>query len=79
MPGDAGTIRPATVGNFQVDLRGIVDRGSHHLCSSPRVYVRDLLRDAVDAVDAVDAASARRLTEPAAPPRSARPPTAPLS
>ncbi|MFI9505083.1 HSP90 family protein [Nocardia sp. NPDC052566] len=38
--------------SFQVDLRGIVDLLSHHLYSSPRVYVRELLQNAVDAVTA---------------------------
>ncbi|MFJ7157480.1 HSP90 family protein [Streptomyces sp. NPDC101118] len=38
--------------NFQVDLRGLVDLLSHHLYSSPRVYVRELLQNAVDAVTA---------------------------
>ena len=47
--------------NFQVDLRGIVDLFSHHLYSSPRVYVRELLQNAVDAI------SARRLAVPDAP------------
>jgi molecular chaperone HtpG len=37
---------------FQVDLRGIVDLLSHHLYSSPRVYVRELLQNAVDAITA---------------------------
>ncbi|MEJ2577550.1 MAG: HSP90 family protein [Kineosporiaceae bacterium] len=37
---------------FQVDLRGLVDLLSHHLYSSPRVYVRELLPNAVDAVTA---------------------------
>lgn len=37
---------------FQVDLRGIVDLLSHHLYSSPRVYLRELLQNAVDAVTA---------------------------
>ncbi|MGE7385015.1 HSP90 family protein [Streptomyces sp. NPDC004126] len=40
------------VNNFQVDLRGLVDLLSHHLYSSPRVYVRELLQNAVDAVTA---------------------------
>ncbi|MFG2293161.1 HSP90 family protein [Streptomyces sp. NPDC048603] len=44
--------------NFQVDLRGLVDLLSHHLYSSPRVYVRELLQNAVDAV------TARRIHEP---------------
>ncbi|MEU2038057.1 HSP90 family protein [Nocardia niwae] len=38
--------------SFQVDLRGIVDLLSHHLYSSPRVYLRELLQNAVDAVTA---------------------------
>ncbi|SDX99725.1 molecular chaperone HtpG [Amycolatopsis xylanica] len=37
---------------FQVDLRGVVDLLSQHLYSSPRVYVRELLQNAVDAVTA---------------------------
>ncbi|MFJ3922398.1 HSP90 family protein [Streptomyces sp. NPDC090022] len=41
-----------TVNSFQVDLRGLVDLLSHHLYSSPRVYVRELLQNAVDAVTA---------------------------
>jgi molecular chaperone HtpG len=52
---------PVTVESFRVDLRGIVDLFSHHLYSSPRVYVRELLQNAVDAI------SARRLDEPGAP------------
>ncbi|MFF2951369.1 HSP90 family protein [Kitasatospora sp. NPDC057965] len=46
---------------FRVDLRGIVDLLSHHLYTSPQVYVRELLQNAVDAVTAVrahDAAAA---------------------
>lgn len=43
---------------FQVDLRGVVGLLSHHLYTSPRVYVRELLQNAVDAI------SARRLAEP---------------
>jgi len=46
---------------FQVDLRGVVDLLSQHLYSSPRVYVRELLQNAVDAV------TARRVFDPAAP------------
>ncbi|WP_229076515.1 HSP90 family protein [Actinoplanes sp. DH11] len=38
---------------FQVDLRGIVDLLSHHLYASPRVYIRELLQNAVDAITAV--------------------------
>src|SRR5215471_3079628 len=46
---------------FQVDLRGLVDLLSQHLYSSPRVYVRELLQNAVDAT------TARRKLEPGAP------------
>ncbi|CAM5274710.1 Chaperone protein HtpG [Streptomyces violaceorubidus] len=46
---------------FQVDLRGLVDLLSHHLYSSPRVYLRELLQNAVDAL------TARHTLEPAAP------------
>ncbi|MFG1641574.1 HSP90 family protein [Amycolatopsis sp. NPDC049252] len=46
---------------FQVDLRGVVDLLSRHLYSSPRVYVRELLQNAVDAV------TARRAQDPACP------------
>lgn len=44
--------------SFQVDLRGVVDLLSQHLYSSPRVYVRELLQNAVDAVTARRAADA---------------------
>lgn len=47
--------------SFQVDLRGLVDLLSQHLYSSPRVYIRELLQNAVDAV------TARRLHDPLAP------------
>ncbi|MGW5100285.1 HSP90 family protein [Streptomyces sp. NPDC004100] len=46
---------------FQVDLRGLVDLLSHHLYSSPRVYLRELLQNAVDAL------TARHTLEPGAP------------
>ncbi len=46
---------------FRVDLRGIIDLLSHHLYSSPRVYVRELLQNAVDAI------TARRETDPSCP------------
>ncbi|HSA51292.1 MAG TPA: HSP90 family protein [Yinghuangia sp.] len=46
---------------FQVDLRGLVDLLSHHLYSSPRVYLRELLQNGVDAV------TARRAHYPDAP------------
>lgn len=52
-----------TAHTFQVDLRGLVDLLSHHLYSSPRVYLRELLQNAVDAI------TARRLTDPSAPAR----------
>jgi molecular chaperone HtpG len=48
---------------FQVDLRGVVDLLSHHLYASPRVYVRELLQNAVDAI------TARRAADPTAPAR----------
>src|SRR5256885_6564696 len=38
--------------SFQVDLRSVVDLLSHHLYASPRVYVRELLQNAVDATTA---------------------------
>lgn len=55
--------------NFQVNLRGVVDLLAHHLYSSPRVYLRELLQNAVDATTArrrLDAAApaARILVEP---------------
>jgi molecular chaperone HtpG len=46
---------------FQVDLRGLVDLLSHHLYSSPKVYLRELLQNAVDAI------TARRADDPTAP------------
>jgi molecular chaperone HtpG len=51
------------VHTFHVHLRGLVDLLSHHLYSSPRVYLRELLQNAVDAV------TARRAAEPDAPAR----------
>ncbi|WP_328962594.1 HSP90 family protein [Streptomyces virginiae] len=51
---------PSTPHSFQVDLRGLVDLLSHHLYSSPRVYVRELLQNAVDAI------TARHVLDPAA-------------
>ncbi|MFI0353168.1 HSP90 family protein [Actinomadura sp. 9N407] len=44
--------RVADEHGFRVDLRGIVDLLSRHLYSSPRVYVRELLQNAVDAITA---------------------------
>ncbi|MER6227087.1 HSP90 family protein [Streptomyces sp. 900105755] len=52
---------PAADRTFQVDLRGLVDLLSHHLYSSPRVYLRELLQNAVDAL------TARHGLEPGAP------------
>ncbi len=53
---------------FHVDLRGMVDLLSHHLYGSPRVYVRELLQNAVDAI------TARRVAETEAnPPAPGRP------
>lgn len=46
---------------FRVDLRGIVEILSHHLYSSPQVYLRELVQNARDAV------VARRLHDPNAP------------
>lgn len=43
---------------FQVNLRGIVDILSHHLYSSPRVYLRELIQNGRDAI------TARQLLEP---------------
>ncbi|MEV8532318.1 HSP90 family protein [Streptomyces sp. NPDC051211] len=54
------------VNSFQVDLRGLVDLLSHHLYSSPRVYVRELLQNAVDAVTARRAWQTQQDAEPAA-------------
>ncbi|MFD3451484.1 HSP90 family protein [Streptomyces sp. NPDC058691] len=48
---------------FQVDLRGLVDLLSHHLYSSPKVYLRELLQNGVDAI------TARRAEQPGAPAR----------
>ena len=53
--------QPEPSHTFQVDLRGMVDLLSHHLYSSPRVYIRELMQNAVDAI------TARRLLDPSAP------------
>ncbi|NTX37933.1 HSP90 family protein [Myxococcus sp. CA033] len=37
---------------FQVSLRGVIDLLSHHLYSSPGVYLRELLQNATDAIRA---------------------------
>ncbi|MFJ2605791.1 HSP90 family protein [Streptomyces sp. NPDC091279] len=54
---------PPSPHTFQVDLRGLVDLLSHHLYSSPKVYLRELLQNAVDAI------TARRAEQPDAPAR----------
>ena len=54
---------------FQVDLRGVVDLLSHHLYASPRVYVRELLQNAVDAVTARGASTPAEITVTTAPGR----------
>ncbi len=43
---------------FQVNLGGIIDLLSNHIYSSPQVFVRELLQNAVDAI------TARRLIDP---------------
>ncbi len=52
------TLRPHVDHRFQINLRGVIDLLSHHLYSSPGVYVRELLQNATDAI------RARRLLEP---------------
>jgi molecular chaperone HtpG len=51
--------------SFGVDLRGIIELLSQHLYSSPRVYVRELLQNAVDAITARGDGQARIVIEPA--------------
>ena len=46
---------------FQVDLHGVVDLLARHLYSGPRVYLRELLQNAVDAI------TARRALDPDCP------------
>ncbi len=58
--GDGGT--PSTHA-FQVDLHGVVDLLARHLYSGPRVYLRELLQNAVDAI------TARRAVDPDCPAR----------
>ena len=53
--------QPEPSHTFQVDLRGMVDLLSHHLYSSPRVFIRELMQNAVDAI------TARRQLDPEAP------------
>lgn len=53
---------PAAAHQFQVDLRGIIDLLSRHIYSGPRVFLRELLQNAVDAISArhaVDGAGGR--------------------
>ncbi|KZE91914.1 Chaperone protein HtpG [Microbacterium sp. TNHR37B] len=42
----------AAAHQFQVDLRGVIDLLSRHIYSSPRVFLRELLQNAVDAISA---------------------------
>ncbi|WP_433718915.1 HSP90 family protein [Microbacterium laevaniformans] len=42
----------AAAHQFQVDLRGVIDLLSRHIYSGPRVYLRELLQNAVDAISA---------------------------
>jgi molecular chaperone HtpG len=51
--------------SFGVDLRGIIELLSQHLYSSPRVYVRELLQNAIDAITARGEGPARIVIEPA--------------
>lgn len=46
---------------FQVDLRGVIDLLSRHIYSSPQVYLRELLQNAMDAI------AARKQLDPDAP------------
>ncbi|MEU2715056.1 hypothetical protein [Streptomyces sp. NPDC007205] len=39
--------KPHPPHRFQVDLRGLVDLLSHHLYTSPRVYLRELLQELI--------------------------------
>ncbi|WP_344271728.1 HSP90 family protein [Actinomadura napierensis] len=48
---------------FQVDLRGVVDLLSRHLYASPRVYLRELLQNAVDAITARGGGGGRVVVE----------------
>lgn len=57
-----------TTENFQVDLRGIVEILSHHLYSSPRVYVRELIQNARDALVARERAELPTPQHAATPP-----------
>ncbi|OKL46157.1 hypothetical protein BSR29_07845 [Boudabousia liubingyangii] len=38
--------------NFQVDLQGVVELLSHNLYSGPRVFIRELIQNALDAITA---------------------------
>jgi len=62
-PAEPPTDPAPTTSAFQVGLRGMVDLLSRHLYSGPRVYVRELLQNALDAV------AARRAIDPACPAR----------
>ncbi|MDR2620267.1 MAG: ATP-binding protein, partial [Propionibacteriaceae bacterium] len=66
---------------FQVDLHGVVDLFAHHLYSSPRVFMRELLQNAVDAITArhrIDPAAPAKvwlITSPSSPQSGAQPAT----
>lgn len=60
-PGRPPGEEPVVGSAFQVDLRGVVDLLARHLYSGPRVYVRELLQNAVDAI------TARQELDPSAP------------
>ncbi len=45
-------VDPSVDHRFQVSLRGVIDLLSHHLYSSPGVYLRELLQNATDAIRA---------------------------
>lgn len=46
------TLNENAAHQFQVDLRGVIDLLSRHIYSGPRVYLRELLQNAVDAIAA---------------------------
>ncbi|GAB3903156.1 HSP90 family protein [Kibdelosporangium lantanae] len=50
--------------SFGVDLRGVIELLSQHLYASPRVYVRELLQNAVDATTARGDVPGRIVVEP---------------
>ncbi len=62
-PARGGGAGESSAHAFQVDLHGVVDLLARHLYSGPRVYLRELLQNAVDAI------TARRAVDPACPAR----------